>query len=299
MVFKQKNVNVEVFKDMVAAHENFLKDGSTGARLNFVGGLIVEFVGKNDFSSAIIKDSRFENSVFDSSDFSQSEIVNTYIYKSSVNKTNFFTSKWEESIGMKSDFKKAYFDCSTISNCTFRFGDFSKASFEGSTIRNTSFIKCDFTFTSFENVKFENVRFISCSFNGTNFKGSTGLSSPIDIIAGNYEKTENGYIGYCAFDKAPEPGQIFTETVNTNRSTPSGIHVMTKEYIDWIYKDKETGNDKRTRYKKVEIWEVIIPFEYLSGVVTPFDFHGEIYCERVKVTKFVRNSYRIAYKSEV
>lgn len=298
MVFKQKNVNVEVFKDMVVAHENFLKDSSTGARLNFVGGLIVEFVGENDFSSAVIKDSRFENSVFDSSDFSQSEIVNAYIYKSSVNKTNFFTSKWEESIGMKSDFKKAYFDCSEIKNCTFRFGDFSKASFEGSVISNTSFIKCDFTFTSFENVKFENVRFISCSFNGTNFKGSTGLSSPIDIIAGNYEKTENGYIGYCAFDKTPEPGQIFTETVNTNRSTPSGIHVMTKEHMDWIYKDKETGKYK-TRYKKVEIWEVIIPFEYLSGVVTPFDFHGEIYCERVKVTKFVRNSYRIAYKSEV
>lgn len=299
MVFKQKNVNVEVFKDMVVAHENFLKDNSTGIRLNFVGGLIVEFVDKNDFTYAAFKDSRFENSIFDSSNFAQSEIINTYIYKSSLNKTNFFVSKWERSIGMKSSFKSAKFECSTIKGCTFRFGDFSKADFYGSIITDTIFIKCDFTSTCFENVKFENVRFISCSFNGTNFKGSTGLSSPIDIISGNYEKTENGYIGYCVFDKSPEPGQILTETVNTNRSTPSGIHVMTKEYINWIYKDKETGNDKRTRYKKVEVWEVIIPFEYLSGVVVPFDFHGEIYCERVKATKFVRNSCRIAYKSEV
>lgn len=299
MVVKQKNVNVEVFKDMVVAHENFLKDNSTGTRLNLVGGLIVEFVDKNDFTYAAFKDSRFENSIFDSSNFAQSEIINTYIYKSSLNKTNFFVSKWERSIGMKSSFKSAKFECSTIKGCTFRFGDFSKADFYSSIITDTIFIKCDFTSASFENVKFENVRFISCSFNGTNFKGSTGLSSPIDIIAGNYEKTENGYIGYCAFDKAPELGQIFTETVNTNRSTPSGIRVMTKEHMEWIYKDKETGNDKRTRYKKVEVWEVVIPFEYLSGVVVPFDFHGEIYCERVKATKFVRNSYRIAYKSEV
>ncbi len=82
--------------------------------------------------------------------------------------------------------------------------------------------------------------------------------------------------------KAPDTweikeGSIIEENVNPNRADVCGcgINVATEEWI----KKEDTGSKK--------IWKILIKWEWLAGVVVPYNTDGKIRCERAMLLEEV------------
>lgn len=100
----------------------------------------------------------------------------------------------------------------------------------------------------------------------------------------NFERTAEGYLAYKTFGgqyQAPlgwkiEKGAVISENVNACRadSCGSGINVVP---LDWV-KENHKGN----------VWKCLIRFEWLAGVIVPFNTDGKIRCERVELIEIVK-----------
>ena len=82
--------------------------------------------------------------------------------------------------------------------------------------------------------------------------------------------------------KSPESwkikaGSVITETVNPDRCTDcgSGINVAP---IDWVKKN----------YPDNPIWKCLIRYEWLAGVIVPFNTDGKIRCEKLELVEIVK-----------
>ena len=120
---------------------------------------------------------------------------------------------------------------------------------------------------------------------GTDLSGAilsraTGLLNPIDYLAENFEKTEDGYVVYKCFNaeyKSPDnwsiaPGEIITEEVNFCRVNVCGcgINVATLNWVQHNYPNKD-------------IYKLLIRWEWLAGVVVPYNTDGKIRCARAQI----------------
>lgn len=104
---------------------------------------------------------------------------------------------------------------------------------------------------------------------GANIDGAHGIASAIDYMRDTFESTIEGYVGYLAGGNA-NPGDVISQNVNPNRSDPygSGISVVPLDFAR-----KEKGN----------FYKVLIRWEWLPGVVVPYNTDGPIRCERVEI----------------
>jgi len=114
-----------------------------------------------------------------------------------------------------------------------------------------------------------------------NLSDIKGLLNPIEYIMKNFEKTEDGIIVYKSFGEnyMPNPnwniaeGSILEEVVNPLPTVEcgSGINVATKEWAE-----RECIN---------QIWKCLIRWEWLAGVVVPYQTEGVIRASRVQLIK--------------
>ena len=115
--------------------------------------------------------------------------------------------------------------------------------------------------------------------------GVKGLLSPIEYIMENFEKTEDGIIVYKSFGKhfALNPnweiaeGSIIEEVVNPLPTVDCGcgINVATKEWA-------------RDESAKHPVWECLIRWEWLAGVVVPYQAEEVIRASRVQLIKPIK-----------
>ena len=122
------------------------------------------------------------------------------------------------------------------------------------------------------------------NLSGADLSGAKELLSAINFIDAHFERVTDGYIVFKTFGgqyKSPESwkieaGSVITETVNPDRCTNcgSGINVAP---LDWV-KENYKGN----------VWKCLIRFEWLPGVIVPFNTDGKIRCERVELIEIVK-----------
>ena len=118
---------------------------------------------------------------------------------------------------------------------------------------------------------------------GANLSGANGLLSASKFIAENFEATSEGIIAYKTFGgtyKSPdkwqiEAGSIIEENVNPNRTDVCGCGINVAP-LDWVKKNYDGDS-----------WEVLIKWEWLPGVVVPYNTDGKIRCERVQLVRIV------------
>lgn len=118
---------------------------------------------------------------------------------------------------------------------------------------------------------------------GADLSGAVLMSS-ISYMEAHFERTADGYIAYKCFggQYAPpekweiKPGSVIEETVNPLRTTTcgSGINVAP---LEWV----------RHEYPGKEIWKLLIRWEWLTGVVVPYNTDGKIRCERAELVEVV------------
>ena len=127
-------------------------------------------------------------------------------------------------------------------------------------------------------------------FAGADLSGAIGLLDPIEYMQNNFEKTNEGYIVYKIFDSSDkyqvhwniEPKSIIQEVVNrdSNSMRGGGITVFTKDYIRNNNMDEDNPM----------IWKCLIHWEWLIGVVVPYDTEGVIRCSRLELLEVVENT---------
>ena len=119
-----------------------------------------------------------------------------------------------------------------------------------------------------------------------NLSGAKGIMSAIDFLKKHFEFTEDGVIAYKTFAQYYNPpkkwvlekGSILTENVNPCRTFECGCGINVAP-IDWV-KVRCIG----------DIWKVLIRWEWLAGVVVPYNSDGKIRCERVELIEIVESN---------
>lgn len=199
----------------------------------------------------------------------------------------------------ESEIRNCSFEGAIIKNCSFVKSNIWSTSFKRSKISKTNFTDADIDTNSFDCAEIKECDFTNsiwnrCSFTQSNFSGSKGLISSIDYLEKTFKKTEQGYITYKKFGQFYDTpnywdireGSILNEVINSNRfeDCGAGINVSTLNWLDehLLFAATLFGFSAKD---KTDIWEVLIPFEWLSGVCVPYNTDGKIRCERVKLIK--------------
>ena len=110
-----------------------------------------------------------------------------------------------------------------------------------------------------------------------------GLLDAINYMEAHFERTDEGYIVYKSFNEnysAPdswkiEPGEIIEETVNCDRTTGCGCGINAAP-LEWVRR-----NGRNQPYK------LLIRWEWLPGVVVPYNTDGKIRCSKAQILEAV------------
>lgn len=118
------------------------------------------------------------------------------------------------------------------------------------------------------------------NLSGANLSHATGLLNPIDYLAEKFERTKEGYIVYKVFSGSYispagwkiKPGEIITEEVNFFRVNNCGCGINVAP-LEWV----------KQNYPKKDIYKLLIKWEWLAGVVVPYNTDGKIRCARAQI----------------
>ena len=118
------------------------------------------------------------------------------------------------------------------------------------------------------------------NLSGANLSGAKNLLSPINYLKENFERTDEGYIVYKCFNNmysAPDKwdisiGSVIEEEVNPNRTTICGCGINVAP-LDWV----------RNEYPHMQVYKLLIRWEWLAGVVVPYNTDGNIRCARAEI----------------
>lgn len=132
-----------------------------------------------------------------------------------------------------------------------------------------------------EYLSYANLRRADLSY--ANLSGSHGLLDAINFMEAHFERTDEGYIVYKSFGEnytAPEtwkikPGSIIEETVNCDRTTECGCGINVAP-LEWV---RRKGCNQP--YKLLTRWE------WLLGVVVPYNTDGKIRCSKAQILEAV------------
>ena len=145
--------------------------------------------------------------------------------------------------------------CADLSDANLRHVDLSGADLSGADLRHAN-------------------------LNGADLSGAKGILNPIEYLEKNFERNDQGIIVYKSFGEnyinpnwKIEEGSIIEEVVNPLPTVISGcgINVATKEWA------------KRKCHK--QIWKCLIRWEWLAGVVVPYQTDGVIRASKVQLIK--------------
>lgn len=118
------------------------------------------------------------------------------------------------------------------------------------------------------------------NLNDADLSDATGLLNPIDYLAEKFERTEDGYVVYKVFNVCYgppakwkiEPGEIITEEVNFCRANECGCGINAAP-LEWV----------KRKYPGKDIYKLLIKWEWLAGVVVPYNTDGKIRCARAQI----------------
>ena len=113
--------------------------------------------------------------------------------------------------------------------------------------------------------------------------GSQGLLDAINYIEANFERTDEGYIVYKSFNSnytAPdrwkiEPGEVIEEVANPDRTCECGCGINVAP-LEWVKNDNYN-----------QPYKLLIRWEWLPGVVVPYNTDGKIRCSKAQILEAV------------
>ena len=206
--------------------------------------------------------------------------------------------KWlnNEEGGEKADLSYADLSCADLSGANLSGADLSYADLSGANLSGANLSGADLSCADLSDANLSGADLsganlsgadlFSANLSGANLSGATGLLNPIDYLSEKFERTEDGYVVYKVFNGyyvppakwKVEPGEVITEEVNSCRTDKGGcgINAAPLEFV----KRNFPGND---------IYKLLIKWEWLAGVVVPYNTDGKIRCSRALIIEKVEN----------
>ena len=160
------------------------------------------------------------------------------------------------------------------------------ANLSGANLRGANLSGADLLYTNLSRADLSHAELSRADLSHANLSDATGLLNPIDYLAEKFERTEDGYVVYKIFNgcyEPPakwkvEPGEVITEEVNSCRvdECGCGINAAPLEFVKRNFPGKD-------------IYKLLIKWEWLAGVVVPYNTDGKIRCSRALIIEKVEN----------
>ena len=174
-----------------------------------------------------------------------------------------------------------------LSGANLSDADLSGADLRGANLSDADLSGADLSGANLSGANLSGADLRGANLRDANLSGTLGIMSPIDFMEENFQKTQKGLVVFKTFDNIYKinpnwniaPGAIISETVNPSRCSNCGcgINVGTLGYV--------RDNNK----KNLPIWKLLIRWEWLPGVVVPFNTDGKIRCERAELIEIVED----------
>ena len=165
--------------------------------------------------------------------------------------------------------------------------DLTGANLRGANLTDADLTDADLMRANLRGANLTDANLTDANLTGANLTGANGLVSAISYLSANFEQCKEGYIAYKTFGAhynppaswSINPGSEICETVNSMRTNTCGNGINVAP-LEWV-KQNASGN-------ALDIWKVLIRWEWLPGVVVPYNTNGKIRCEKVQLIEIVR-----------
>ena len=201
------------------------------------------------------------------------------------------------------DLSNANLSCADLSNASLSDAYLRNANLRDADLRNADLSNANLSYAYLRNAYLSNAYLSNADLSGADLSGANlsganlscaylrdadfsnakGLTSQIEYVKKHFATCESGIIVYKTFGEYRSPntnwviksGSYICEVANGTRTNACGcgVNVGTKE---WILRN--TSGD---------IWECLIEWLDLAGVVVPYNTDGKIRAERVKLLRKV------------
>ena len=167
-----------------------------------------------------------------------------------------------------------------------RGANLSEANLRGANLRGANLSGADLRGAYLREADLREADLRGADLRGADLSQVKGLLNPIDYIKEHFKTTSDGIICYKTFGEhyqSPSnwiisPGSVIEEVVNylPNCDCASGVNVAT---LDWA--KKQTSG---------EIWKCLIRWEWLPGIVVPYNTDGKIRAAMVQLIEKIERS---------
>ena len=164
-----------------------------------------------------------------------------------------------------------------------RGADLRRADLNNTDLRGADLSGANLSDANLSDADLSNTDLSGANLSGADLSGSQGLLDAINYMEAHFERIDEGYIVYKSFNEnyhAPEtwiiePGEIIEETVNCDRTTECGCGINVAP-LEWVRR-----NGCNRPYK------LLIRWEWLPGVVVPYNTDGKIRCSKAQILEAV------------
>ena len=185
-------------------------------------------------------------------------------------------AKWlsDEPGGIRANLSRANLSDANLSYANLRYANLSRANLSDANLSRAYLSRA---YLSGANLSDANLS--DANLSDANLSGASGLIDATDYIGAHFERVKDGYIVYKTFGGSYskpdswtiEPGAIIEEVCNPNRTDVCGCGINVAP-IEWV----------KENYKG-DVYKLLIRWEWLAGVVVPYNTDGKIRCSRAQI----------------
>ena len=177
------------------------------------------------------------------------------------------------------DLSDADLRCADLSGADLRRANLSRADLSDADLSGTNLSRADLSDANLRGTNLSDANLSCADLSGTNLSGTSGLIDAIDYIDAHFERVKDGYIVYKTFGGSYvkpdswtiEPGATIAEVCNPSRTDVCGCGINVAP-IEWV----------RQHYNG-DVYKLLIRWEWLAGVVVPYNTDGKIRCSRAQI----------------
>ena len=159
----------------------------------------------------------------------------------------------------------------------------SGADLSGADLSDANLSDADLSGANLSDANLSGANLSDANLSGANLSGSQGLLDAINFMEAHFERTDDGYIVYKSFNSsydAPdrwkiEPGEVIEEVVNPDRTRECGCGINVAP-LEWVRNDNYN-----------QPYKLLIRWEWLPGVVVPYNTDGKIRCSKAQILETV------------
>ena len=188
----------------------------------------------------------------------------------------------------RADLRRANLSGADLSDADLRRADLSGADLSDADLRRADLRRANLSDADLRRADLRRANLSDADLRRANLSdadlsGSKGLLDAINYMEAHFERTDEGYIVYKTFGEnysAPEswkiePGSIIEETVNCDMTTECGCGINVAP-LEWV---RRKGRNKP--------YKLLIRWEWLPGVVVPYNTDGKIRCSKAQILEAV------------